>query len=107
MQKADIATRIHQQAGIPLDEAAKLLDWFLGFLKTTLQAGEPIAIAGFGKFTVLKKHASPGRNRRTDEAMTISARRVMTFHASNLLKTYMNSLPAEEREGRTDTNNHE
>ena len=107
MQKVDIATRIHQQAGISMEEAAKVLDWILELCKTTLQAGEPIAIAGFGKFTVRHKRARRGRNPRTGDAVMISARRVVTFHASNLLKTYMNSLPAEEREGRTDTNNHE
>lgn len=36
MTKAGIAIRIHQEAGIPLDEAAKLLEWILEFLKTTL-----------------------------------------------------------------------
>src|SRR5690349_14054284 len=95
MRKLDIATRIHQEAGIPMDEAAKVLEWIVGFLKTTLQAGELIAIAGFGKFTVRNKHARPGRNPRTGEATTIAARRVVTFHASPLLKTHVNSLSEE------------
>lgn len=60
MLKLDIATRIHQEAGIPMDEAAQLLEWFHGFLKTTLLAHKPIVIAGFGKFTVRNKHARPG-----------------------------------------------
>ena len=106
MQKADIATRIYQHTGISKEEAAKVLDWILELFKTTLQAGEPIVIVGFGKFAVRHKRARRGRNPRTGETVTISARRVITFHASNLLKTYMNSLPAEEQEGRTDTNNH-
>ena len=99
MLKADIASQIHRQAGISMREAAQLLEWILELFKTTLQAGEPIAIAGFGKFTVLKKHARPGRNPRTGEAMTISARRVVTFHPSHLFKTHVNSQSAEEREG--------
>ena len=44
MQKVDIAMRIHQEAGISNDEATRLLDWILEFLKTTLQAGEPITL---------------------------------------------------------------
>lgn len=95
MQKLDIATRIYQQAGIPMDEAAKLLDFILGLLKTTIQAGESIVIAGFGKFTVRNKLARIGRNPQTGEAVTISARRVVTFHASPLLKQQVNS-PSEE-----------
>ena len=92
MQKADIAKCIHQQAGILEYEAAKLLECVLGLLKTTLQAGEPITIQGFGKFTVRSKRARSGRNPPTGEAMMISARRVVTFHPSLLLKTEVNSV---------------
>jgi integration host factor subunit alpha len=99
MQKADIAKRIQQQVGISETEAATLLDWILALLKTTLQAGESITISGFGKFTVLSKRARQGRNPRTGEAVMISARRVVTFRPSLLLKTEMNSVPA-ERQGR-------
>jgi integration host factor subunit alpha len=96
MQKADIATRIHQEAGIPMDEAAKVLEWIVRFFKTTLQAGEPIVISGFGKFTVRSKGARPGRNPRTGETMTISARRVVAFHASPQLKAAVNVLLTED-----------
>lgn len=80
-----------------MDEAAKLLEWIVGFLKTTLQAGESIIIAGFGRFTVRNKHARLARNPRTGEAMTILARRVVTFRASPLFKMQLNSLPTEEQ----------
>jgi len=98
MRKLDIVTRIHQEAGIPMDDAAKVLEWIVDFLKTTLQAGEPIIIAGFGKFTIREKRARPGRNPRTGEAMTISARRVVTFHASPQFKAQVNALLTEEPE---------
>lgn len=97
MQKVEIATRIHQEAGIPIDDAARLLDWFLEFLKTTLRAGESITIAGFGKFTVRDKHERPGRNPKTGEAMTIAARRVVTFRPSHLFKKELNPLSEEGR----------
>ena len=99
MRKEDIAAQIHQHAGISNEEASRLLDWILEFLKTTLHAGEPIIISGFGKFTVRHKHARPGRNPKTGEAITISARRVVTFHASHLFKREISSLSAEGREG--------
>ena len=62
MDKADIARHIHQQAGISKNEAARLLDQILALLKTTLQAGEPITIQGFGKFAVRSKQPRQGRN---------------------------------------------
>jgi len=91
MQKADIAAQIHQQAGIPKEEATRLLDWILELVKTTLQAGESVMIAGFGKFTVRSKRARKGRNPRTGETTTILARRVVTFQASHLFKASINS----------------
>lgn len=98
MQKADIATRIHQEAGMSKEEAARVLEWILGLLKTTLQRGESIMIANFGKFTDRQKHARPRRNPQTGETLTISAHRVVTFHASHLFRRDINSLSAEERE---------
>ena len=93
MQKANIARKIHQHAGISEKEAATLLDWILGLLKTTLQKGEPITIYGFGKFTVRCKRPRTGRNPRTGEVVMISARRVVTFHPSLRLRTEVNSVP--------------
>ncbi len=98
MQKADIALRIHQEVGISKEEALRVLDATLELLKTTLQSGESIMIAGFGKFSVRQKHARLGRNPKTGEALMISARRVVSFHPSPLFKGEINSLSAEERE---------
>jgi integration host factor subunit alpha len=91
MRKAHIARSIHQPAGISEKEAAKLLDWIVALFKSTLQIGEPIAIAGFGKFMVRSKGPRKGRNPRTGEAMIIAARRVVTFHASPVFKVAVNA----------------
>jgi len=103
MRKADIARRIHQQAGIPEKEAAALLEWILELLKTALQNGEAIIIPGFGKFTVRSKVPRTGRNFKTGEALIIPTRRVVTFHSSPLLKTEINSVPTEQQEAVTRT----
>ncbi|HEY6262720.1 MAG TPA: integration host factor subunit alpha [Nitrospiraceae bacterium] len=92
MQKAEIAERIHQEAGISEKRAATLLDWILELLKVTLKHGETIAIFNFGKFTVRTKASRPGRNPRTGERITIAARRVVTFHASPRLKAELNTV---------------
>ncbi len=94
MRKVEMAERIHQRAGISERDAVILLDWILEFFKTTLQKGEPIVIPNFGKFTVRSKAARPGRNPSTSEAMIITARRVVTFHASSHLKEVIATLSA-------------
>jgi nucleoid DNA-binding protein len=98
MQKLDIVKRIHQEAGISEEQAARVLEWFLKLLKDTLQTGEPIMIQGFGKFTVRQKRSRTGRNPRTGETIKIPARRVVSFHASPLLKTELYPVHAEQQE---------
>ena len=87
MRKADVAQRIQQQAGISEKEAATVLEWILQLLKTTLRNGDSITIHGFGKLMVRHKLPREGRNPRTGEAAMISARRVVAFRPSALLKT--------------------
>jgi integration host factor subunit alpha len=91
MRKTDMALRIHQAAGIPEKEAAALLEGILELLKATLNNGESIAIFGFGTFMVRGKGPRPGRNPRTGEKLTISARRVVSFRPSQVFKEYVNS----------------
>ena len=91
MRKTDIARRIHQNAGIPEKEAAELLEGILELLKATLKNGESLAISGFGTFMVRRKGPRPGRNPRTGEALTIPARRVVSFRPSHVFNEYVNS----------------
>ena len=90
MTQAEIAGRIHQQTGLSEHKAGEVLDRILDILKSTLQQGEEIVITNFGKFAVRSKRARQGRNLRTGEETIIPARRVVTFHASPLLKADVN-----------------
>jgi integration host factor subunit alpha len=96
MRKKDIAERIQQAVGTSQNTAATLVECILSLLKNTLQTGEPIAIQGFGRFTVRSKRARQGRNPKTVKAMVISPRRVVTFQPSHLLRTEVNSVAAEQ-----------
>ena len=98
MQKRHIAKRISQQVGILEYQASKLLDQILELLKTTLQAGEPITIQSFGKFTVRSKDPRQGRNPKTGEPVLISARRVVSFQPSLILKAEVNFVRAERED---------
>jgi len=91
MRKAHIVRSIHQQGWISKHEAEELLEWILALFKSTLQRGEPIAIAGFGTFAVRSKRPRRGRNPRTGEEMMIPARRVVTFHPSAIFKDFVNA----------------
>jgi len=60
-------------------------------MKSTLEGGENLKISGFGSFVVRKKQDRRGRNPQTGEAITLSARRVVTFRPSIILKGAINS----------------
>lgn len=86
MTKADIVERLHQELGMPKKEASNHLEALFELVKETLSNGDRVKIAGFGSFDVRQKHDRRGRNPQTGEAMTIEARKVLTFKPSNVLK---------------------
>jgi integration host factor subunit alpha len=90
MTKADIAERIHTKLGFTKKESAELLEGVFAILKKTLSSGEKIKIAGFGNFEIKQKADRRGRNPQTGEAITIEARRILTFKPSNVLREKIN-----------------
>lgn len=86
MTKADIVERLHQQLGLPKKEAYGHVEALLELMKGTLASGDRVKVSGFGTFAVRLKHDRRGRNPQTGEAITIKARRILTFKPSQVLK---------------------
>jgi len=91
MRKADIANEIFKQVGVSKNEASDIVELVLNLLKSVLQKGDSVKIAGFGNFVVRSKGARKGRNPRTGEEIGITPRRVVTFRPSQVFKKYVNS----------------
>ena len=90
MTKADLSQCIQEHLGdLTHKQAADLVEEILGIVKQTLAAGENVKISSFGNFIVRDKHARNCRNPKTGEPLTIQARRVVTFKASQILKSGM------------------
>ncbi len=90
MTKADIVEQVYQKIGFSKKEASELVEMVFDQLKGTLVAGEKVKISGFGNFIVRKKNERTGRNPQTGEQIRISARRVLTFRPSQVLKGILN-----------------
>jgi len=90
MTKADIIEAVYEQIGFSKKEAAEVVELVFETMKETLTEGEKIKISGFGNFVVRPKRARTGRNPQTGEQITISARRVLTFKPSQVLKDSLN-----------------
>ena len=86
LTKAQLAELLFEQIGLNKRESKDMIDAFFDLIVEKLLAGEDEKISGFGNFQLRTKTPRPGRNPRTGEAITIQARRVVTFHASQKLK---------------------
>ncbi|MCK4508897.1 MAG: integration host factor subunit alpha [Desulfuromonadales bacterium] len=90
MTKADIVEKICISTYLSKQESAEVVESVFALLKSTLETGEKIKIAGFGNFEVNEKAARRGRNPQTGEPIEITARRVLTFKPSQVLKKSLN-----------------
>jgi integration host factor subunit alpha len=90
MTKADIVEKIFDKVGFSKKESAELVEMVFDIIKNTLEKGDKIKIAGFGNFVVKEKADRRGRNPQTGEEITISARKILTFKPSQVLKTSLN-----------------
>ena len=59
---------------------------FFEEISDDLQKGETVKLSGFGVFCLRDKNSRPGRNPKTGEMIPVSARRVVMFHPSHILK---------------------
>lgn len=91
MTKADIVEALYQKVGFSKKEAADLVELVFDQIKNTLSAGQKIKISGFGNFVVREKRSRVGRNPQTGEQIEISARRVLTFRPSQVLRATVNA----------------
>lgn len=94
MTKADIFEKIQAGLGLTKKESAEMVEAVFSIMKSTLESGENLKISGFGSFVVKNKANRRGRNPHTGEAITIEARRILTFKPSGVLKDQINREPA-------------
>lgn len=95
MTKAELADLLFENVGLNKREAKDMVEAFFDELLLALEAGDSVKLSGFGNFQLRDKPQRPGRNPKTGEEIPISARRVVTFHASQKLKAAVENLPHE------------
>ena len=91
MTKADLVETIYEKIGFSRKESAEIVDLVFDLMKETLESGEKIKISGFGNFVVRQKRSRKGRNPQTGKEIQISARRVLTFKPSQVLRKSLNT----------------
>ncbi|MCB6182295.1 integration host factor subunit alpha [Leeia sp. TBRC 13508] len=86
LTKAELADVLFEQVGLNKREAKEMVEAFFEEIRISLEAGDTVKLSGFGNFQLRNKPQRPGRNPKTGEEIPITARRVVTFHASQKLK---------------------
>ncbi|MBT1706839.1 HU family DNA-binding protein [Fulvivirgaceae bacterium PWU5] len=85
MTKAELISKIADDAGITKVAAGTALSSFMEAVEKTLKKGDKITLTGFGTFSVSKRAARKGRNPFTGETIKIKAKKVAKFKASKEL----------------------
>ena len=97
LTKAELSELLFDNLGLNKRESKDMVEAFFDILHDALVSGDDIKLTGFGNFNIRRKAPRPGRNPRTGEAIPITARNVVTFHASHKLKSLVQGeTPAEE-----------
>ncbi|MBF0097165.1 MAG: integration host factor subunit alpha [Magnetococcales bacterium] len=86
MTRTEIVDAVALQIGVTDKTALIIVKTVLETIRATLETGEQVKISGFGNFSVRSKVPRRGRNPKTGEEIEITARTVLTFKPSNILR---------------------
>lgn len=89
MTKADLIEGVAQITSTK-KQAGEIVDTILDMISKSLKKDDPVALFGFGTFTVSKRKARKGRNPQTGEAIKIAAKKSVKFKMAKGLSTLMN-----------------
>jgi len=87
LTRADLAEAVYRKVGLSRTESAQLVEMVLDEICESIVRGETVKLSSFATFQVRSKNERIGRNPKTGEEVPISPRKVMTFKASNVLKS--------------------
>ena len=90
--RSTLSEAVYRNVGLSRNESAKLVDSVFTEISKSLINGQDVKISSFGTFIVRNKRERVGRNPKTGEEVPITARQVVTFRASNVLKSEVSDL---------------
>jgi integration host factor subunit alpha len=97
--RSTLSEAVYRNVGLSRNESAALVDSVFNEISKSLIVGKDVKISSFGTFIVRKKKERVGRNPKTGEEVAITARQVVTFRSSNVLKTEVADLSKNDSSG--------
>ena len=92
LTKKDVINSIYMQIGYSKNILDLILDDILKLIINNLKKKKKVKISNFGTFEIRYKKQREGRNPKTKESKTISARKVILFRASKDFKNLLDKL---------------
>jgi DNA-binding protein HU-beta len=86
MSKTALVEKIADQANLSKVDADRALKAFVAVVSESLKSGEDVSLVGFGTFSVVDRAERQGRNPKTGEVISISAKKVVKFKPGKALK---------------------
>lgn len=96
LTKADLVDAIYDNFSLDKQRATQIIEDWIEIIKDGLEKESKVMISGFGVFEVKEKKARPGRNPQTGDKITLPARKVVKFKASQILKKQLNDAKLKE-----------
>ena len=90
VNKTELVDQIAESADISKAAAGRALDATIDAITSSLKQADPVALVGFGTFTVRERAARTGRNPQTGAPIQIAAAKVPAFKPGKALKDALN-----------------
>ncbi len=84
--KNDFVETLCRELDFPKKEVQEAVDTLFETIREGLENGNTVKLPRFGNFSVRSKRSRTGRNPKTGEEMEITARKVVTFKPSTILR---------------------
>lgn len=91
MTKADLVEEISRATGLNKKDTSIIVNEVINNVCRALAEGDKVELRGFGSFKVKERRARQARNPRTGEGVSVPAKLVPFFKASNELKARVNN----------------
>ncbi|MGL4623634.1 MAG: HU family DNA-binding protein [Culicoidibacterales bacterium] len=89
--KKQLIDEVAHKTDLTKKDVTEVLNAFMDTVKEQLQAGEKVALTGFGTFEVRERAAREGRNPQTGATIQIAASKTPAFKAGKELKEAVNA----------------
>jgi len=87
LTKAELADLLFERVGLNKREAKDMVEAFFEEIRNSLETSDGVKLSSFGNFQLRDKPQRPGRNPKTGQEIPITPRPLVTFHASQKLKS--------------------